>query len=167
MSQAGALSIDDADLPPDVPLIFDGNIGSASANNNVLNIIGSGGALVSASGNTITISVGGSFTWNPVTSTDNIVQIQSSNGYVCKGVSQVIFLLPLSPNFGDEFIIVSDTATFRINENGSQVMRIGAVVSTAGSGYLTSNTVGDLLQMVYVGSNKFIAFSPQGSLTLY
>lgn len=45
-------------------------------------------------------------------------------------------------------------------------MEIGAASSTAGSGTATSNTVGDILKMVYTGSNAFLAFSPQGTITL-
>lgn len=131
--------------------------------------MGAGGVTTSGSGNVITISVNaGAFTWNSVTSLapTNPIQIVPENGYVCNGGSQVTFLLPLAPNFGDEFIIISNTSTFKINENGSQVMRIGAQITTPGSGNVTSNTVGDFVQFVYVGANTFLSFSPQGTLSI-
>lgn len=167
MSQAGLRN--EGTTPSDVPIDFVTNSGTAVAIDNVLEILGSGGITTSAVGNVITISQGGGgFSWNLVTSISppNPIQLMSNNGYVCSGVSQVTFLLPLAPTFGEEFIIVSDTSTFLITENGSQMIRVGAQITTAGSGTVSSNTVGDYIQCVYVGSNRFLSFSPQGSLTI-
>lgn len=171
MSQAGILNIQDGDLPGDVPLEFFGNGGSgpAVAVAHVLNVIGVGGASVTASGNTLTISVSSSgFTWNVVTSASpaNPIQIIAENGYICDGASLVTFTLPLAPAIGDEFKIVSNTSRFQIAPNGGQSMRVGAVLSTAGSGTVTSNTVGDRILFTYVGGNLFIAEPPQGTVTI-
>lgn len=108
------------------------------------------------------------YNWNLVTSASptNPIQIISANAYVCNGVSQVTFILPLAPNLGDSFLIISNTSTFQITENGAQQIRIGANISTAGSGNLTSNTVGDIVEISYIGSNLFISRSPQGTITL-
>lgn len=104
--------------------------------------------------------------WLIVTSADNPIQIQSFYGYICSGSSQCIFLLQLAPNLGDPFIILSSTSTFKITENGSQTIRIGAQISTAGSGYITSNTVGDGVEVYYIGSNGFLALPSQGTLSI-
>lgn len=167
MSQAGLRS--DTTLNPDIPIDFVTNSGTAAAIDNTIEILGTGGISTSAVGNVITINLsGGGFTWNSVTSASppNPIQIVPQNGYVCNGVSLVTFLLPLAPNFGDEFIIISNTSTFRITENGAQTMRIGAQITSAGSGTVTSNTVGDFVQFVYVGANNFLSYSPQGTLTV-
>ena len=111
---------------------------------------------------------GGGFNWVIVTSISptNPIQIVKNHGYICDGVAQVTFVLPLSPGVGTEFAIVSNTATFRINQNGAQQIRVGASITTAGSGFITSNTVGDVIQGLYVGGNLFISMAPQGTLTL-
>lgn len=169
MSQSGPLNLQST-IPPEVPTEFVTNSGTAIPIANIIEIIGSGGSVTtSGSGNTVTISVtAGAFTWNSVTSLSppNPIQIVAENGYVCDGVSQVTFILPLAPNFGDEFIIISNTSTFMITQNGSQSMRIGAQVTTPGSGSITSNTVGDYVQFVYVGGNKFLSFASQGTFTI-
>jgi hypothetical protein len=168
MSQAGLVLVENGNLPPDVPLIFYGNSGFGSAIANVFDIVGTGGISTSVSGNVLTISVSSSgFTWNVVTSSMNVVQIVVENGYICNGSSLVEFLLPLAPSIGDSFMILSNTARFQIDENGSQQMRIGAVLTTAGSGYVISNTVGDRVEFTYVGGNLFISNPPQGTLTVF
>ena len=169
MSQAGRLNIEDGDLPGDVPTSFVTNFGTATPSLHVLQVLGSGGIVTTGSGNVITISVNASgFTWNLVTSVFpvNPIQIVGDNAYSCQGVALVTFILPLVPVFGDTFIIASTTSRFQITANGGQQMRIGAVISTAGSGTCTSNTAGDFVEFVYVGSNIFQCFSPQGTLTI-
>lgn len=140
--------------------------GDGNANINLfgsgLNIIGNPGT------HSLTFQVLSPWTWNGVTSITplNPIQLVSLNAYICNGASMVTFLLPLSPNIGDSFIILSNTARFQILENGSQQICIGTSTSTAGSGDATSNSTGDQFEFVYVGSNIFRGFAPQGTLTL-
>jgi hypothetical protein len=170
MSQAGIINIADGNIPGNVPIIFQGNTGpGASAVNHIIDIVGEGGVTVDTTGQVITIRVTSSgFTWNLVTSISppNPIQIIAENGYSCQGTNLVTFILPLAPNFGDTFIIASTTSRFQINQNGGQQMIVGSASTTAGSGYLISNTVGDFVEFVYVGSNIFQSFSPQGTLSL-
>ena len=169
MSQSGPL--DTGKISPEVPTSFSTDSGTSIPMANDLEIYGSGGITTSGSGNVITItgSIGPGFTWHTVTDTvpPNPIQIIASNAYICTGTNLVTFLLPLAPSVGDTFKIFSYSSRFRINENGSQSMRIGAVVTTSGSGYLLSNTVGDEITMSYVGSNTFEGEPPQGTLTLF
>jgi hypothetical protein len=154
---------------PDVPTSFITDSGTAIPVLNTLEILGGPGVTTSASGNIITISVAASgFTWNLVTSVSppNPIQIIAENGYSCQGVSLVTFILPLVPTFGDTFIVASTTSRFQIAANASQQMRVGNTISTAGSGTVTSNSGGDMVEMVYMGSNIFQSMSPQGTLTL-
>lgn len=165
MSQAGAINVTEDN--PEIPIDFVTNSGTAIAIANVIEILGGSGVTTSAIGNTITITVSSSgFTWNSVTSANNIVQILAENAYSCQGVSLVVFLLPLAPIFGDTFIIASTNSRFQITANGSQQMLIGAQISTAGSGTVTSNSRGDYLEIVYMGNNIFQSFSPQGTITI-
>ena len=170
MSQAGILTVEESILPPDVPINFQGNTGTgASAVDHLMNIVGIGSISVDTTGNTITISEsGGGFVWQTVTSVSptNPIQIVANNGNICDGVSLVTFILPLAPTLGQSFTIISNTSKFSITENGSQQMRIGAALTTAGSGTANSNTVGDYVEMIYVGFNLFISKSPQGTITI-
>jgi hypothetical protein len=78
----------------------------------------------------------------------------------------VIFILPLVATIGDEFKVASYTATFQINQNGAQQMRIGTEITTAGSGNVASNSAGDAVDMIYVGSNTFLNLDVQGTITV-
>lgn len=145
------------------------NSGTASPIAGTIEILGGTDITTSAAGNVVTITftgTTGAFTWNVVTSANNIVQLVASNGYICSGVSQVIFLLPLAPTVGDEFKIVSYTSKFQITQNGGQQMRLGTQITTAGSGTVTSNSAGDTVDFVYVGGNVFLELDMQGTLTV-
>ena len=169
MSHNSILGIEDQILPPDVPLIFQGNVGSGSAINHIFEIVGAGGVSTTVVGNVLTINISASgFTWNLVTSVSptNPIQIIAENGYSCQGASLVTFTLPLTPAFGDTFIVASTTSRFQIQANGGQQMRVGNVISTAGAGTVTSNSGGDFVEFVYMGSIIFQSFAPQGTLTL-
>lgn len=171
MSQGGELNV--VENNPAIPTSFETDSGTAVAVGNVIKINGTGSTSTSASGNQIIINStggggGGGLTWNVVTSASptNPIQIVAQNGYICNGVSQVTFILPLAPTVGDTYAIVSNTATFQVTENGAQQIRAGADLSTAGSGTMTSNTVGDNVQFIYVGSNLFLCMPSQGTLTI-
>lgn len=169
MSQAGLATIADNILPPDVPLVFVGNSGSGSAIAHIFEIVGSTGVTTDVVGNVLTISVSSTgFTWNLVTSVSppNPIQIIAENGYSCQGAVLVNFILPLAPAFGDTFIVASTTSKFQINSNAGQQMRIGNMISTAGSGNIVSNAAGDYVEFVYMGSNIFQSFAPQGTISI-
>jgi hypothetical protein len=169
VSQAGILNAVTTPLPPEIATEYICNTGIAVPAANILNVFGATGTTTEGSGNTITItSVSSGFTWNLVTNVSpvNPIQIVTQNGYSCQGVSQVTFILPLAPTFGDTFIVASTTSTFQITQNGSQKIIFGSASTTAGSGTLNSNTVGDTVEIVYMGSNTFQVISPQGTITL-
>jgi hypothetical protein len=169
MSQSGMLKVSDAILPGDVPTSFVTDSGTAIPIANVIEILGGAGVTTTGVGNVVTINVSGTgFIWNLVTSVSppNPIQLISENGYSCQGVSLVTFTLPLAPSFGDTFIVASTTSRFEIFANAGQQMRIGSAISTAGSGTATSNAAGDMVEMVYMGSNIFQSMAPQGTISL-
>ena len=168
MSQAGYATIEAGNLPPEVPLFFEGNSGTGTAISNLFEIVGVGGVTTEVTGNVMTISaVSSGFTWNTVTSATNPTQLVSENGYICSGVSLCTFLLPLAPSVGDTFKVFSYTSRFQIIPNGGQNIVVGAVTGLIGaSGTLTSNAAGDQITMTYMGGNTFQSEAPQGVLTL-
>ena len=167
MSQAGILNA--ASSNPGIPTDFVTDSGTAIPVANTLDILGGSGITTSAVGNTITITaIGSEFSWVVVTSSSplNPIQIDTQTGYICDGSSLVTFLLPLAPVIGDSFIIMSNTSRFKVTENGAQQICIGTAASTAGSGNCQSNSVGDYVEMVYMGGNVFRSFAPQGTITV-
>jgi len=164
MSQAGIASITKA--VPSIPTSFVTDNGTAVPAGNVLDVNGGPGVTTFGSGNQILIDVVTTgFTWNIVTSANNTVQIVKENGYICNGVSNVIFLLPPTPSVGDTFKILRNSANFQITQNASQQIRVGSQITTATTGTLTSNNAGDAVEVVYIGSNVFMSSSVIGTLT--
>lgn len=141
MSQSGSSKVTSKNLPPSVPTIFFGNIGSAVASANALNVIGSGIITVTASGDTLTISSGaspivvGSFTVpygtspvNPTvggviafTSNDNSMTITGSLNSIDFKVSNPAMVVenfvtnlggPVTPNGSNNILTNASTTTF-------------------------------------------------------
>lgn len=169
MSQAGILKVSDAILPPDVPLIFDGNSGSGSAIANIFEILGSGGVSTSVVGNILTITaVSSGFTWNVVTSASNPITLANQNGYICKGGTQVVFTLPASAALGDTYRIVSYGNLWTIDQQAGQSITTGMTTSTLGiGGSVTATMIGDSIELVCVTTNlEFYEVSMQGNLTI-
>jgi hypothetical protein len=166
MSHAGFLN----NAHGDFASTYTEDIGSATPSGGILEILGGPGIITSGSGNIITITATGSgFTWNVVTSVSpaNPIQVVTENGYICTGAAEVTFILPLAPAIGDTYKFFSYSSKFRINQNANQLIQIGAAATTIGAtGFLESNSIGDALVLVYMGSNTFQDESIQGTLTL-
>jgi hypothetical protein len=155
MSQGGALDTSGGVVPPDVPITFQGNTGTATADMNVLNIIGTGGVVVTGdNSNTLTISISSDFTWNVVTSANNPVTIANLNGYIAKGASPVQFILPASSVIGDTFQIKGLTNLWTLAQNAGQTIALGYVTTTAGvGGSMAATQVKDGLEILCVTAN--------------
>src|SRR5258708_38800561 len=89
-----------------------------------------------------------SFTW---TDTSGTVTAVSFNGYFITGACTST--LPASPSQGDTISYVVDTASaLVITAAGSQMIRLGSTLSTAG-GTCTNNSIGDSITLVYRSAN--------------
>lgn len=152
MSQVGSPSVAGS---PAIPTSFITNAGTAIPAAHVLNVLGSAGATTSGSGNTITISVSGSgFTWNVVTSANNIVSLIPENGYVTKGGTQVVFVLPATSAVGDTYKIVGYGNLFKITQNAGQSITLGFNTTTVGvGGDITATAARDTMEIVCVTAN--------------
>lgn len=169
MSQAGSLNETTAPSPPDVPIEFVTNSGTAVAALNVIEILGAGSITTTGAGNVITISVSGTgFTWNTITSATNPTQIVAENAYITAGVSQCVLTLPLTASVGDSFIITGSTSLFQITQNASQSIIFGIKTTTAGAtGSLTSTSFGDHVEVVCIVQNLgFKVIDSIGNLTV-
>ncbi len=170
MSQAGALTDQGGGvIPPEVATEYVTNNGIAVPALNVLNVLGDGTVTTAGSGNTITISISGTgYTWNTITSADNVKQILIENAYITSGVSQCVLILPLTAVVGDSFIVTGLSSLFQIQQNASQSITLGIQVSTAGvAGSLASTSFADHVQVVCVVANTvFKVIDSIGNLTI-
>lgn len=143
-----------------------GNTGTAVPSAGNLNIVGAGSVSIAATGSTLTISVSGEVDkWTVVTTNTPMV---AGNAYFSNGGSQLTFTLPVTSAVGDDFRISAIQSTFTIVENSGQQIRIGAKLSTATSGTVTSTALGDSLHLVCAVANTlFVAVDgPQGNFTV-
>jgi hypothetical protein len=153
---------------PSVPIYFVTNAGTAAAALNILNVIGSGGTVVTGSGNTITIGVTGSgMTWSRITASQTLAV---NNGYFCVSPGGALSLaLPATSNIGDEIEIALKGATsFTVTQGAGQSIEIGNQITTVGvGGSLTSTQQGDVLRMVCMNTNLiWQIMSSIGNLTV-
>ncbi len=167
MSQAGELDVISAH--PEIPTIFQTDSGVAIPAANTLNVFGGTDIQTAGAGNTITINFTGSpvTEWFIVTSATNVNPIVESDGYFCGGSSLVTFILPVAPSLGDTFAISGYTALFEITQNALQSIIFGGQQTTAGiTGSITSNNIGDHVQIIYIASNTFKVIDSIGTLTV-
>lgn len=167
MSNAGYVNVEESD--PRIPIIFQTDSGNATATLNTIEFLGSGNTSTSAVGNIVTISstVGG-WNWQSVTSANNPVSLVSGRGYVAKGASQVVFVLPTTAAFGAGYKIVGYGNLWTIQQNAGQSISLGILTSTVGTGgSLTANKVSDQIELLCVTANtEFSEVGMQGSINI-
>ena len=170
MSQSGRTGVTNGMLPPDVPLTFVCDVGSATAAANILDVLGGAGTTTTGAGNVITITTMSSgFTWNVVTSVSpaNPISFAPENGYITKGVATVAFTLPASASIGDTYRIVGYNALWTVAQNANQTITWGIKTTTSGvGGSLASLFVNDCIEMVCVTANlEWIITDGSGNIT--
>lgn len=155
MSQAGQLNENNEPIPPEVATEYVTNSGTAVPALNILEVLGAGSITTTGVGNVITISISGTgYTWNTITSADNIKQIVAENAYITSGISQCVLVLPLTANVGDSFIVTGLSSLFQITQNANQSIIFGMLTTTTGvGGSITSTGAGDHVTVVCVSTN--------------
>jgi hypothetical protein len=165
MSQAGENDV--VGGHPEIPTSFVADAGTAIPILNTLEILGAGGITTSASGNTITITGIGGFTWHNISASQTLVV---DEGYFCVSPGGALSLaLPATSIVGDMIEVVLDGATsFTITQSAGQQIRLGNLSTTAGvGGSLASTQQGDSIQMVCQTANlKWVVISSMGNPTI-
>lgn len=149
------------------PITFDADSGSAVPSAGIININGAGGAVTSASGNTITITAGGGsgMTWNAI-GADQTLAV--NNGYFCTSGAVLSLALPAVSALGDTIEISLDGSTgFTITQSAGQTIKFGNQITSAGAGgSITSTGQGDTIRMVCKTANlSWNILSAMGNLT--
>lgn len=115
-------------------------------------------------------AAGGITTWQVVSGATQA--ISSGTGYIVNGGAGTTFTLPSSPSVGDVIAIVLNTGgvSWTISQSGSQRIRVGVYITTAGSGgSLSSYSLGDAITLVCTtaGANStWISYASQGNLLI-
>jgi hypothetical protein len=169
MSQAGTISVTGAVVPPNVPISFVTNAGTAVSALNVMNVLGVGGLTTSGAGNTISINFSGAvFVWNDVTTATQTLAAQ--NGYVTDRAGGVTYTLPNAAAFGEEFIITGKLGLWSLAQNAGQQVVLANGSTTIGiAGSLTATNIGDSIKCVAItaGVNSvWRAYEATGNLTV-
>jgi hypothetical protein len=100
-------------------------------------------------------------------STDDQLALPDS-GYFANGVSLVTFILPASALVGSRVAIVAQTsAGWRLAQNSGQSVEVGDKATTEGiTGRLGSTAVGDSVELIYVGNDRWRCISFTGNLEI-
>lgn len=133
-----------------------------------INIVGGPGITTSGAGSTVTITaLSSGFTWNTITSADNVKQIVKENGYISTGGVLCTLILPAAASIGDTFMVTGFSALWRITQNALQTIYLGSQFTTAGvGGSLTSTNAFDHVTIVYVAANSWKVIDSMGNMTV-
>lgn len=128
---------------------------------------GIGISITSVSGS-ITIATTLDTSWTVVAGTSQTMVAET--GYITTNASLTTFTLPASATVGQQFNIAGyGTGLWKIvPANGTQQIRFGNTITTASTGSLTSNAVGDCVGFICVDATNqiFMVIEPQGNLTV-
>jgi hypothetical protein len=147
----GVLTTGATGVPVITALATDGQliIGSTAGTPAAATLTAGAGISITNASNSITIAVTGSgFTWSD---TSGAFSPLKENGYFITGTATGT--LPASPTQGDTIeFFVDTTQILTIQAAGSQIIRLGQIVSSAG-GTMTSTLQGDSVRLTYRASD--------------
>lgn len=154
-------------IAPSVATEYDADAGFAVPALNKLKIVGGAGISTAGAGNTITISAGGAgFTWNVITAASS--PLVAENGYIANRNGGVLFTLPVLASVGDTFKItnINNIGNWTIQYNATQYIQFGNIKTTVTTGSISSNSVGDSIEIICVVLNTgFLVLNVQGNIT--
>src|SRR5438552_829962 len=139
--------VTDSVLPPDVPLQFTTNSGTAVPSLHNINIFGGTGASTSASGSTITVTVVTTgFAWTEQSGPTYNIPVE--NGVFCNA-SMTVNLPTAGVVTGSSVIIYNDFgASVIVQAAGGQRIQFGSDISSV-TGTAISGFQGDVLELIY------------------
>lgn len=166
MSQAGIVNRASGPVPPEVATEYDGNTGTAVPVANVLNVVGSGGIDVTASGNTLTISDTNDVSWSVVT--DATATLVVNRGVIGNRGTAQTFTLPITAAVGDVIEVARKGAgAITIDYGTGQYIVFGVSTSTTTSGTIVTATAAATVRLLCtVADTEFQVLSSQGSWTV-
>ncbi len=135
--------------------------------------IGTSGKILTSNGTTATWASAPSAAtpWTAVTGTSQTLAI--THGYIATNVGLTTFTLPATAAVGDTFYVVASTAAGWSIVGGAsgQQIRFGNQLSTANTGNVASQAIGDSVTMVCIdattpGSEIFCIINAVGNLTI-
>ncbi len=135
--------------------------------------IGTSGKILTSNGTTATWASAPSAAtpWTAVTGTSQTLAI--THGYIATNVGLTTFTLPATAAVGDTFYVVASTAAgwSIVGGDVGQQIRFGNQLSTANTGNVASQAIGDSVTMVCIdattpGSEIFCIINAVGNLTI-
>lgn len=128
---------------------------------------GTGITITSVSGS-ITISTTLDVNWVAVAGTSQTMVAET--GYITTNAALTTFTLPASATVGQQFNIAGyGTGLWKIvTANVTQQIQFGNTITTASTGSITSNAVGDAIAFICVSATNqiFMVIASQGNLTV-
>jgi len=147
MSQAGIVNISDIPLPPDVPILFTENTGTATPVAGNLNLLGTGGTTTSGSGSTVNINSPSI----PISAANGGTGVSGPTAHtlpVAEGASNFNFLGPLT---NGQMLIGSSGA----DPTAGTITSTGGTISvTVGAGTLNIDTTGQRVNSAVTSANS-------------
>lgn len=142
MSQGGILKITDGSLPPDVPLQFVTNAGTAVPAANTLNLLGSGSITTSGSGSTVTFTSNETLNYTLVDDDASPYTVLPTDDYISCDVADatLTLLFPNAPTTYKTWIVkdlqgAASTYNISITTVGGSVTIDGQTTYLIGSNY--------------------------------
>lgn len=143
-------------------------IGTTAGDPSASTLTAGTGVTISSISGSITISASLSVNWVLVAGTTQTMLAET--GYVTSNVALTTFTLPASATLGQQFRIAGyGTGLWKIvTANSTQQIRFGNTITTASTGSITSNSVGDCFDFICVDATNqiFAALDAVGNLTV-
>jgi hypothetical protein len=121
------------------------------------------------SGNTSIVAniTDGSLSWSIVTGATQAASV--GNGYIANNAGTLVITLPAVSAVGDQIGVmgINNSTGWKIAQNSGNQIFLGILASTLTTGYLASTSTYDSVILMCVTANaNWVAFAPQGNITV-